>query len=195
MSETKPVLTIVIASMRDSRKGDVVGRWIASEAEKHGGFTIQVADLKEINLPLMTEPNPPRARQYTQEKTWEWSRLIDGSDAFVFVMPEYNSSVSAPLANAIDYLVLEWQYKPAAIVSYGGLSGGMRAAQQLKERMVHLSMVPVAQQVALPFLSEHIKDGEFQGYELAEIAMRDALNALQTWHPALQSLRPLPVVR
>lgn len=189
MSDSKPVLMVVVASVREGRKGRAVADWFAAEAGQHGGFDVRIADLKEIDLPLMTEPNHPRMKSYTQEKTWEWSRMVDEADAFAFVMPEYNHSLVAPLANAIDYLSQEWQYKPAAIVSYGGLSGGQRAAQELRTRLVALSVVSMPGLVSLPFFAEHIKDGVFEGYDLANTAAKDALNALAKWHPALKSLR------
>ena len=190
MSDSKPVLTVIVASIRDGRKGRAVADWFVAEAQKHGGFDVQIADLKSIDLPLMTEPNHPRMKQYTQEKTWEWSRMIDASDAFAFVMPEYNHSLIAPLANAIDYLSQEWNHKPAAIVSYGGLSGGQRAAQDLRTRLTALSVVSMPAQVSLPFFNEHITDGIFEGYELANVAVNDVVTAMAKWHPALQTLRP-----
>lgn len=190
MSESKPVLMVIVASIRDGRKGRSVADWYVGEAEKHGGFEVKVADLKEIDLPLMTEPNHPRMKNYTQEKTWEWSRMVDAADAFAFVMPEYNHSLIAPLANAIDYLSQEWQYKPATIVSYGGLSGGQRAAQELRTRLTALSVVSMPGQVSLPFFAQHINDDDvFEGYELANIATKDSLDAMAKWYPALKTLR------
>lgn len=189
MSDSRPVLMVVVASVREGRKGRAVADWFAQEAEKHAGFEVRIADLKEIDLPLMTEPNHPRQKAYTQELTWEWSRMVDAADAFAFVMPEYNHSLTAPLANAIDYLSQEWMHKPAAIVSYGGLSGGQRAAQQLRTRLAALSVVSMPAAVALPFFSEHITDGVFQGYDLANTAAKDVLDAMLRWHPALKTLR------
>ncbi len=189
MYESKPILKVIVASVRDGRKGRAVADWYAAEAEKHGTFDVQIADLKEIDLPLMTEPNHPRMKQYTQDKTWEWSRSIDEADAFAFVMPEYNHSLVAPLANAIDYLSQEWQYKPATIVCYGGVSGGQRAAQELRTRLVALSVVSMPGLVALPMFAQHIQDDVFEGYDLANIAAKDSLDAMAKWHPALKTLR------
>src|SRR5690554_5570648 len=97
MSESKPVLLVVVASVRDGRKGRAVADWFIGEAKKQDSFEVRVADLKEIDLPLMTEPNHPRFKDYTQEQTWEWSRTVEAADAFAFVMPEYNHSMVAPL--------------------------------------------------------------------------------------------------
>lgn len=189
MSDAKPVLMVIIASVREGRQGRAVGDWFLGEARKHGGFEVREADLKEINLPMMTEPNHPRFKDYTQEKTWEWSRMVEAADAFVFVMPEYNHCMVAPLVNAIDYLYQEWQHKPAAIVNYGGISGGHRAAQQLRSLMVPLGLVSMPTQVSLPNFSEHIQDDKFIGYESANSSAKDSLDGLLKWHPALKTLR------
>lgn len=189
MSDSKPVLMVIVASVRDGRKGRAVADWFIAQAEAHGGFEVRVSDLKEIDLPLMTEPNHPSMKEYTQEKTWEWSRTIEAADAYAFVTPEYNHSMTAPLVNAIDYLVHEWMYKPAGIVSYGGISGGHRATQQLRQTLSALSVVTMPAQVALPSFSDHIKDGVFESYDSADSAARGVLDALAKWHPALKTLR------
>jgi len=189
MSDSKPVLMVIVASVRDGRKGRAVADWYIAEAEKHGGFDVRIADLKEIDLPLMTEPNHPRMKNYTQDKTWTWSRTVEAADAYAFVMPEYNHGLVAPLTNAIDYLAQEWQYKPATIVCYGGVSGGQRAAQELRTRLVALSVVSMPGLVSLPSFNDHIKDGVFEGYDLANTAAKDSLDAMAKWHPALKSLR------
>ncbi len=118
-----PRLTIVIASTRPGRVGLPVARWFEAQAIAHGGFDVEVADLAELKLPLMDEPNHPRLHTYVHQHTRDWSALVDASDAFVFVMPEYNNGYTAPLKNAIDYLHDEWFYKPVGLVSYGGVAG------------------------------------------------------------------------
>lgn len=189
MSDSKPVLMVIVASVRDGRKGRAVADWFIAQAEAHGAFEVRMSDLKEIDLPLMTEPNHPSMKDYTQEQTWEWSRTIEAADAYAFVMPEYNHSMAAPLVNAIDYLTQEWMYKPAGIVSYGGISGGQRATQQLRQTLSALSVVAMAAQVALPSFTDHIKDGVFESYESADSAATSVLDALAKWHPALKTLR------
>ena len=47
------------------------------------------------------------------------------------------------LLNAIDYLFHEWAYKPAAFVSYGGLSGGTRSQQSAKPVLTSMKMMPI----------------------------------------------------
>lgn len=126
MSQLK--LQVIIASTRPGRVGKPVGDWFVAQAKQDERFDVQVADLAEINLPFLDEPKHPAMQQYEHQHTRDWSARIAASDAFVFVEPEYNYGLCAPLKNALDFLFNEWAHKPAAIVSYGGVSAGLRAA-------------------------------------------------------------------
>ena len=64
--------------------------------------------------------------QSEHEHTKRWSRSVAAADAYVFVTPEYNYGTSPALLNALDYPVVEWGCKPAGVVSYGGVPGGLR---------------------------------------------------------------------
>lgn len=185
----KPTLMIIIASIREGRAGLPVGEWFEGVARDHGAFDVTVADLKEIDLPLMTEPNHPRQQQYTQQYTKDWSKRVDAADAFVFVMPEYNYTVSAPLINALDYLYMEWNYKPVGLVSYGGASGGLRAAQHVKQKITTLKMHPLFEGVAIQGVADHIEGGVFTPPEPVEPAAPGMLDALVKWEAALRQLR------
>ncbi|BEP14380.1 NAD(P)H-dependent oxidoreductase [Acidothermaceae bacterium B102] len=186
-----PVLTIIVASTRPGRVGAAVGRWFTPIAEAHGGFTVRVADLAELDLPLMDEPNHPRLQSYTHDHTKAWSAIVAGSDAFVFVMPEYNYSFTAPLKNALDYLFVEWQHKPVGLISYGGVSGGLRAAQMIKQVITTLSMMPLVEAVTIPMVASlKGEDGEIAGTELMSQSATAMLDSLVRWTTALGTLRP-----
>lgn len=186
-----PVLKIIVASTREGRIGDAVGRWFTPIAEAHGGFTVEVVSLAELDLPLMTEPNHPRLGQYVYPYTKAWSASVAAADAFVFVMPEYNYAFTAPLKNAIDYLFVEWQHKPVGLVSYGGVSGGLRAAQMIKQVVTTLSMMPLTEAVALPMVRSLIgEDGEITPTAPMNESATTMLDALVAWTAALATLRP-----
>jgi NAD(P)H-dependent FMN reductase len=103
-----------------------------------------VVDLASLHLPFHDEPHQPsEGGPYLHEHTRTWSRIVQGSDAFVFVMPEYNRGYSAPLKNALDYLYVEWHHKPVGFVSYGMTSGGLRAAEMIKPVVTALKMIPI----------------------------------------------------
>ncbi|MGB3330818.1 MAG: NAD(P)H-dependent oxidoreductase, partial [Thermomicrobiales bacterium] len=186
---TTTKLGVIIASTRPGRIGLPIGTWIAEAARAHGAFDVTVLDLAEIDLPMMDEPNHPRMHQYTKPHTIAWSEAVAAQDAFVVVMPEYNFSFTAPLKNAIDYLFQEWAYKPVALASYGGVSGGLRAAQQFKQVVTTLNMMPIKEAVALPFAINSIKDGVFVPTDAHHAQAATMFTELQRWAGALAQLR------
>ena len=151
-----PKLHVILASTRPGRAGEPIADWFVERALAHGAFDVELVDLAEVALPFMDEPNHPRLRRYTQEHTKAWSARVDSADAFVFVTPEYNYGLTAPLKNAIDYLHFEWQHKPVGFVSYGGVAAGTRAVQMLKQVVTTLKMVPIFEAVSIPFHTQFI---------------------------------------
>jgi NAD(P)H-dependent FMN reductase len=186
----KPVLQVIIGSTRPGRVGSAVADWIIDRARAHGDFEVEVADLAVLNLPIFDEPNHPRLRRYVNQHTKDWSEIVERSDAFIFVIPEYNYGFNAATKNAIDYLNQEWQNKPAGIVSYGGVAAGTRAAQMLKQVMSALKIVPVTDSVNIPFVGEKLdEDGRLKPNEIMEGAATAMLDELARWTQALRPLR------
>ena len=182
-------LSVIIGSTRPGRVGLPIGQWFLERARIHGKFTVQLLDLQELNLPLLDEPKHPRLGQYEKEHTKAWSELIKASDAFVFVTPEYNFSAPPALLNALNYLFHEWAYKPAGFVSYGGMSGGIRAVQMLKQPLIAMKVVGIPESVAIAYFSQLMTDGAFNGSEALETSAITMLNELARWTEALRALR------
>lgn len=166
-----------------------VGQWFYRKAVEHGAFEVKLIDLAEINLPFLDEPNHPRLRQYVHDHTKRWSALVEEMDAFAFVHPEYNYGMTAPLKNALDYLHWEWHYKPVGLVSYGGISAGLRAAQQIKQVVTTLKMMPMNEAVSIPFVAQFMKDGAFHPNDVLEQAAVAMLDELARWEEALRPMR------
>ena len=182
-------LHTVITSTRPGRAGPAVARWFHDGARAHGNFDAELVDLVDFNLPLYDEPQHPMRRHYEHEHTKKWSASVNAADAFVFVMPEYNYSPPPSFVNAIDYLFWEWQYKPVAFVSYGGVSAGLRSVQPARTHVSTLKMMPIPEGVAIPGFFAQIKDGKFEGSELNQQGVVATLNELHRWAEALAPLR------
>lgn len=189
MSDTPPVLLVVVASTRPGRAGLPVATWFAARARDHGAFTVDVADLAEIALPFLDEPKHPRLGEYVHDHTKAWSARVAAADAVVFVMPEYNHGITAPLKNAIDYLNAEWKDKALGIVSYGGVSAGTRAAAMARQVVVPLGMVNAAVSVSIPFIAQQLKDGVLRPDERRDRAAAALLDELARLDGALRPLR------
>ena len=185
----QPRLCVVIVSTRPGRVGPTVAQWFFDVATAHGQFDVELVDLAEVNLPLLDEPHHPRLANYQHEHTKRWSAIVSRGDAFVFVTPEYNFSTPPSLVNALDYLSKEWAYKPAAFVSYGGISGGMRSVQAIKQLVTTLKMFPLPEAVSVPFVNNHIENGVFKPAELHATSAKALLDELHRWAVALQPMR------
>lgn len=183
-------LKIIIASTRPGRAGESIGAWFTGIAKNHPAFEVQNLDLKEINLPFLDEPSHPRLQKYEHQHTKDWSAKVASGDAYVIVTPEYNHGYPASLKNALDYLFVEWGNKPVGFVSYGGISGGTRSIQQLKQVITALQMVPVVEAVNIPFFAQYLDDeGVFQGTEAQEKGAAGMLDALAKWAENLKAFR------
>jgi NAD(P)H-dependent FMN reductase len=184
-------LQIIIASTRQGRKGHLVGHWFAEIARSHESFETEVIDLREVDLPMFDEPKHPRLQDYAHDHTKAWSETINRGDAYVFVTPEYDNLPPASLINAVQHLVREWAYKPVAFVSYGGVSGGTRSVQVLKQLVPVLRMMPIPEGVNIPFFAKSI-DEEQQRFAPDAVQRKAAgimLDELSKWATALKPLR------
>jgi NAD(P)H-dependent FMN reductase len=187
-SETLNVM-VIIASTRPTRVGGAIGDWIAEQARSAAGWAVTVADLRELDLPMLNEPKHPAQGDYEHPHTRLWSAMVNEQDAFIIVMPEYNHSFTGPLKNALDTVSKEWAQKPVGIVSYGGVSGGLRAATAIKPVLTALKMMPLAAAVTIPSVSEHVQDGVFVPYDSATSSAATMLTELRRWALALEPLR------
>ncbi len=150
-------LKIITSSTRPGRKGIAIAEWLTERSREQGKFDVELLDLARINLPFMDEPNHPRLQKYENDHTTQWSATIDSADAFVVVLCEYNYGFSAPIKNAFDYLFKEWMNKPISFISYGGLSGGMRSLQMIRQVVSAFKML-VADTVSIPFFAKSIDE-------------------------------------
>ncbi|MBW7838786.1 MAG: NAD(P)H-dependent oxidoreductase [Chitinophagaceae bacterium] len=183
-------LKVIITSTREQRGGISVANWFVERVKKYEGFETEVLDLMEINLPMVHEPNHPKLGKYMYDHTKEWSRKIDEADAFIFIMPEYNYGMPPAMLNAIDYLMREWMYKPAGLVSYGGISGGLRSAQMSKQVLTTVKVMPMSEGVAIPFFTKYInEDGVFEPIESVLNSYQILMDELMRWTKGLHYLR------
>lgn len=183
-------LKIITSTTREGRKGIAIAQWITNFTKEQGHFDVELLDLAEINLPFFDEPHHPRLQQYTHNHTKNWSKKIEEADAFIIVLAEYNYGYPAPIKNAIDYLHNEWKYKPVSFVSYGGVSAGLRSTQMLKQVLTTLNMMPLAEQVNIPFYSRFIDEqNTFNPDETISKSAQMMLIQLEKWSDAMKNMR------
>jgi len=183
-------LKIITASTRPGRIGPIISNWTAEQANAHGKFDVEIVDLDAFDLPMLDEPNHPAMQDYQHEHTKKWSAAIGDADAFIFVTPEYNYFPPAAIVNGIQALVLEWARKPAGVVSYGGISGGMRGAQELRALLANMNVMPLKQVVPIPMVFGDITEEQtLSPNEEVQKGAAGLLDELHVWAEALKPTR------
>ncbi|MBO0723855.1 MAG: NAD(P)H-dependent oxidoreductase [Blastocatellia bacterium] len=176
-------LAIIIGSTRQGRFAPTVANWFAGQAGRRDDLKMDVIDLAEARLPDVISQYP------TPEVSAITPRLVK-ADAFVVVTPEYNHSFPAPLKTAIDWHSDVWRTKPVGFVSYGGISGGLRAVEQLRQIFAELHAVTVRDSVsfhrAWSLFDIEGRPRDPDSYERTSSAM---LNQLKWWGLALREAR------
>jgi NAD(P)H-dependent FMN reductase len=188
-SEQPLSVLVVIGSTREGRFGPVPAAWIAARAAARPDLDVTVADLLDADLPAVMPRGPhPRVA--------DWAARVGAADAVVVVTPEYNHSVPASLKQAIDLVGPEWRAKPVALVSYGGVSGGLRASEHLRQVFAELHATTVRDTVS--FHGAHAcfdADGQPHDRSGPDAAADVLLDQLTWWGLALRdarAARPLP---
>ena len=143
-----PKIAIIVSSTRPTRFADVPTAWIKAQAEARGDIDVEVVDLRDYPMPFFSEV-ASNAWAPTQDATAvKWQKKIAEFDGYIFVVAEYNRSITGALKNALDQAYVEWAKKPFGAVSYGSM-GGANALGHLQNIGVELQMVPVRNNVRI----------------------------------------------
>ncbi len=183
-------LQTIICSTRPGRIGPPIAKWFHDFATRHGKFSTKLIDLQDFQLPIYDEPHHPRMQKYEKEHTKRWSASVATADAYVFVTPEFNYCPPPSFVNALNFLYREWNYKPCGFVSYGGISGGMRAVQMEKQLAMSLKMMPMFEGVAMSMITKLFDERKnFHTNELIDSSATTMLDELYRWAKALKTMR------
>ena len=188
---TNPKIAIIISSTRDTRFGDKPARWIHDIAAQRSDIDVELVDLRDFPLPFFNEVASNAWAPSQNEVAQRWQRKVAEFDGYIFIVAEYNHSITAALKNALDQSYVEWIHKPAAYVGYGSV-GAARAIEHLRLINVELQMVPTRAGV-------HIQGGDFmavsrQGKSLNELSylqpnVAAMLDDLTWWAKTLKEAR------
>ena len=149
----KPKIALIIGSTRAARFADIPAQWMLKQAEARSDMTIELVDLRDYNLPLFNDMASNAYVPTADAGVAVWQKKLAEFDGYIFVVAEYNHSVTGSLKNALDNAYVEWEHKPMAAIAYGSM-GGARALEHLRGIAVELQMVPVRNAV-------HIGGGDF----------------------------------
>lgn len=149
----KPKIAVVVGSTRKTRFADKPAQWILAKAKAQENWDVELLDLRDFDLPFFDEMASNAWMPSQDPRAVKWQETVGRFDGFIFVVAEYNRSLTASLKNALDQAYKEWLHKPMAAVGYGGV-GAARAIEHLRLIGVELQMVPIRNAV-------HLAGGEF----------------------------------
>ncbi|MCF6523831.1 NADPH-dependent FMN reductase [Streptomyces sp. JJ36] len=184
-------LAVIVASVREGRFGPVVAEWFARQATRHGGFAeVDLIDLADHELPLAFPAFGSDPEAEVLRVRDGLARRLDAADGFVIVTPEYNHSFPASLKNTIDWFKPEWQAKAVGFVSYGGMGGGLRAVEQLRQVFAELHAVTVRDVLSFHNAWDRFDaQGVPRDPEATAAAAKGMLGQLDWWATALREAR------
>ncbi|MGY0234328.1 NADPH-dependent FMN reductase [Longispora urticae] len=181
MSQSPIRLAVIIGSTREGRISPTVARWFAEQATLSTRFEIDLIDVADVAVTADMSGGPTSVAD-----------RIDAAEAFVVVTPEYNHSFPGPLKSLIDAHKPEWRAKPVGFVCYGGVSGGLRAVEQLRLVFTELHAVSVRDTVSFHGVwSLFDAEGQLAEPTAAEGAAKVMLDQLAWWGEALRDARAL----
>ena len=176
-------VAVLVGSTRDGRRGRGIADWVVAAAADRDDIELRLVDLLDLDLPKHHHFGPDAAISALQT-------AIGRADAVVVVTPEYNHSFPASLKHAVDLVRDQWRRKPVAFVSYGGVSGGLRAVEQLRLVFAELHASTVRDTVSFHFpwngFDEHGDPVDEAG---ARTALSTMLDDLVWWATTLRTGR------
>ncbi|MGW1747871.1 NADPH-dependent FMN reductase [Streptomyces sp. NPDC002092] len=183
-AEAPLAVTLVLGSNRHGRFGPVVADWLLDRMRDRADLLPEVVDVAGADLPTTFAPTSEAsaARASVTPK-------LAVADAFVVLTPEYNHSYPAGLKNLIDWHFTEWQAKPVALVSYGGVSGGLRAVEHLRQVFAELHAVTIRDTVSFHNAGASFDEGRLKDPSGPEAAAKVMLDQLVWWGRGLREAR------
>lgn len=182
MMSEKLKIGIVLGSTRQGRVSPQVGEWVKKIADGRGDAAYEIVDIADFKLPFLGEGTGQ------EPGIAKWNETINGLDGFVFIVAEYNHSISGALKNALDLARDPWNNKAAGIVSYGS-TGGARAAEHLRGILGELLIADVRVHPTLSLFTDFENYSTFKPADLHLTNVNAMLDQVVAWSGALKTLR------
>ena len=131
---------------------------IAAEAARSAGAEVTLLDLRDLPLPLFDEDL--ETEHGLPEQAKKLKSLLREHDGFLISAPEYNSSITGVLKNAIDWAsraetddeppLVCFRGKTAALMSASpGALGGMRGLVHVRSILGNIGVLVLPDQVSI----------------------------------------------
>ncbi|WP_420097767.1 NADPH-dependent FMN reductase [Brevibacterium sediminis] len=180
-------IAIIPGTSRPQALNPQIVSWVEQQLASNDDVRAEVVDFGSFDLPLLDEVIPAGAKMYANDHTKAWGAKLEEFDAFIFVTPEYNHSISGSLKNALDFVATEFNHKVAGIVNYGA-DKGVRAAEHLRHILANYKLAVVRDQASFSIFTD-VADGTFAPTEVSVAPFASMVDDIVAWGEALKSVR------
>ncbi|MEH7111410.1 NAD(P)H-dependent oxidoreductase [Neobacillus niacini] len=180
MTTEKLNIGIILGSTRQGRVSPQVGEWVKGIADKRGDANYEIVDIADFDLPFLGTTDGAEGGP--------WNEKLASLDGFVFIVQEYNHSITGALKNALDFARENWYNKAAGIVSYGS-TGGARAAEHLRGICAELKIADVRTHPTLSLFTDFENMSVFKPADLHLDNVNAMLGEVVEWGRALKTVR------
>ncbi|MFB7892796.1 NADPH-dependent FMN reductase [Microbacterium sp. NPDC056044] len=170
---------VIPGSARPNSVGNAVIAHVEGDLAAREGIEVTVATLDDISLPLLDTPVVPAFDDFVIEhdKVAAWTEKVGAADAFVLLVPEYNSSVTAIQKNSLDWVYKQWNGKRVAIVTYNFYEK-KSAVEAITPVLNSLQLTIVEPIAGLRIGEEFAPDGAVLNEEAIVAKIGDAMSSL-----------------
>lgn len=146
-------IPVLLGTVREGRQSEHLARFVHGRLLARGAIESAFIDPRDHDFGNLRV----RAVDIEQAPTPEVRAFIEqmhAADGFVIVTPEYNYSFPGALKNMLDVTFKPWNRKPFGLIACGGISGGMRCIDALRQVVSGLGAVTVPAHLPVQFISK-----------------------------------------
>jgi NAD(P)H-dependent FMN reductase len=196
-------IPVILGTQRDGRKSEHLARYVHGRLLTRTSIESPFVDPRDhdfgnlrgrvIDLPDLDPQAPPPGVPITDELR-KFILAMHAADGFILVTPEYNFSFPGTLKNLLDVTFKPWNRKPFALVACGGISGGMRAIDALRQVVSGLGGVCVPAHLPVQFIAKTFgPDGPLVDAEAWQKRVDSVIDEVLWYAEALKAARAGPV--
>jgi NAD(P)H-dependent FMN reductase len=192
--DSKPRIAVIVGSTRPTRFADAPAQWILKQAQARADMDVELVDLRDHPLPFFDEKASNMWMPSENPEAVRWQKTVARYDGYIFVVAEYNRSITGALKNALDQAYKEWNRKPFTAIGYGSV-GAARAIEHLRTIGVELQMVSTRSAIHIGGVDFKTVYPMFGNKPMSEIeanllpSAKTALDELLWWARATKAAR------
>ncbi|MHB1260795.1 MAG: NADPH-dependent FMN reductase [Thermoplasmatota archaeon] len=196
-------IPVILGTVREGRKSEHLARYVHRRLQTRTAIESPFIDPREhdfgnlkgrvMDLPDLDPQTPPPGVPITDELR-RFIHQMHAADGFLIVTPEYNYSFPGTLKNLLDVTFKPWNKKPFALIACGGISGGLRAIDSLRQVVSGLGAVCVPAHLPVQFIGKTFgPDGPLVDAEAWQKRVDSVIDEVLWYAEALKAARAGPV--